>query len=302
MKMLDFSSFPKRLRQINDDAPKRLYVEGDFGMDFDETPTVGIIGARDNTIYGRKVAMQLAQDLANCGVIIVSGMARGLDAHAHRGAMAAIGGRTIAVLPSGIDICYPAENLELYKQIPQNGAIVTEYEPGHRPQRWDFPARNRIISALSDILIVVEAGAKSGTFTTVNHALDQGKDVLCVPGSILSKQSIGTNSLIKQGAGVATSFLDVLFVLSHQKHLQNFFEAGNPLNERLKTDGQATPQNLSLATNQSLVYSCINHEPCTIDYIVYKTALDVAHANKILLELELAGRIKKVAGNRYVLS
>ncbi|MCL2753896.1 MAG: DNA-processing protein DprA [Defluviitaleaceae bacterium] len=300
MKKLNFSQFPTRLKNI-DNAPEQLYIKGEIGEDFDNTPTVGIIGARDNSIYGRKVAQQLAQDLANCGVIIVSGMARGLDAHAHRGALDACG-RTIAVLPSGVDVCYPAENFEIYKKISSHGVLVSEYEAGYRPQRWNFVARNRIISALSDILIVVEAGEKSGTFTTVNHALEQGKDVMAVPGSILSKQSIGANMLIKQGAGVVTSYLDVIFALSRQKHLEKFFKASTAVNTAFSSNATSPPQNLSLASNQSLVYSCINHESCTIDYIVYKTGLDVAQVSKALLELELAGQIKKISGNRYALS
>jgi len=294
------ADFPKRLKNI-DDMPAQLYVNGGFGVGFDETPTVGIIGARDNSLYGRKVAQQIAQELANCGIIIISGMARGLDAHAHRGALSA-NGRTIAVLPSGINVCYPQENYEIFKQIPQNGALVTEYPPDHKPQKWHFPARNRIISALSDILIVVEAGERSGTFITVDHALNQGKEVLVVPGNITSKQSKGANMLIKQGAGIITSYLDAIIILQRQRHLEKFFKALKADNKSITMTSTQVAQNFLLANEHSLVYSCINHEPCTIDFIVYKTGLSVAQINTILLEMELMGRIKKITGNRYILN
>jgi DNA processing protein len=190
------SKFPKRLKVIPD-PPKGVYIRGK--LPDDETPAAAIIGTRNNSLYGRQAAQTITAELARLGIIIVSGMALGLDTHAHKAAIAA-SGQTIAVLPCGIDICYPQSNIGLYKQIPQNGTLLSEFAPGTKIHNGSFHIRNRIIAGLADILIVIEASERSGTFVTVNHALDQGKEVLAVPGSIFSKQSIGTNLLIKQGA------------------------------------------------------------------------------------------------------
>jgi DNA processing protein len=296
----DNTKFPVRLKNIPN-PPIGIFVRGKIPANFGQTPTVGIVGARNNTIYGRQVTIKLARDLAKLGVIVVSGMARGLDAHAHNAAIEA-GGETLAVLPCGIDICYPAENIGLYKQIPQIGALITEFPPGFSPRHWSFPARNRIISALSDILIITEAGKKSGTFTTTDHALNQGKDVFCVPGSILSPLSAGTNNLIKEGAGIITTYLDALCALKDLEHLKEFFAPKNAVKTALSKTTAPDPKNLPLANDEALVYSCINYEADSIEYIVHKTGLNVAAVNKALLTLELGGQIKKLPGNNYVRS
>ncbi|MCL2168781.1 MAG: DNA-processing protein DprA [Defluviitaleaceae bacterium] len=294
----DNPKFPLRLKNIKD-SPLGLFVKGNIPENFEHTPVVAIIGSRDNSIYGRQVTTKIAADLAKLGIIIASGMARGLDAYAHSAALSA-GGPTIAVLPSGIDVCYPPSNSGLYRKIPSHGAVLTEFPMGFRPQKWSFPARNRIISALADVLIVTEARAKSGTFTTVNHALNQGKEVLAVPGNILVPHSVGTNLLIKEGAGVITSYLDALVALKNQKHLHKFFEAAKPEFSRSQGSFDNKTKNLPLATDEALVYSCINYEPQSIEYIVKKTNLDVAAVNKCLFDLELSGMAKKLAGNNYI--
>jgi len=274
------ANYPKRLKDIVD-APLGIFTVGQLPKP--DTPAVAIVGARDSTQYGRQAAEMLAGELAKAGVIIVSGMARGLDAKAHGAALEA-SGETCAVLPCGIDICYPAENHKLHKQIADKGCLVTEYFPGFRPQKWSFPARNRIIAGMADVLVVIEAGVKSGTLTTVDHALAQGKEVFAVPGRITDKKSAGTNELIKQGAHMLTSSSDVLLAL----------KIGHD------DTPDEIPQKISLATEEALVYACINYDPASVDYILYKTGLNIADANRILLNMELAGYIKKLPGQRYI--
>ncbi|MCL2855193.1 MAG: DNA-processing protein DprA [Defluviitaleaceae bacterium] len=291
-------SFPQRLRDIFD-PPKGIYVRGQLpGHD---TPAVAIVGARDNTIYGRRVAHQLAKDLAGVGIVIISGMARGLDAHAHKAAIDA-GGTTVAVLPSGIDICYPTENMQLYKQIPHHGALLTELPLGDRPNIGTFHQRNRLISGLADAIIVVEAEERSGTFITVRHALEQGKEVLAVPGDIFSRKSYGTNQLIKEGATPITTYLDAIITLKSQKHLENFFGHKRHENQEKTPLLESAPESVTkktLATDVSLVYSCINHEPTSMDYIIHTTGLAFGDVSRILLELEISQMVKKLPGSRY---
>ena len=294
----DSPSYPSRLKQINH-APLGLFMLGKLPQDMEKRPTVAIIGSRNNSLYGKQVTSRLAGDLAKCGIIIISGMARGLDAYAHEAAIKA-GGDTIAVLPSGIDICYPAENAGLYKQIPKQGALISEFMPNFRPQKWSYPARNRIISGLSDLLIIVEAGIKSGTFTTVTHALNQGREVMAVPGSVLNTQSIGTNQLLKEGAAAITTYTDALSYLQTLKHLKDFFAAAKPENLSPAADTLSSSKKLPLASCESLVYSCINYEAVSIEYIVQHCKLDISTVNKTLLELELAGRIKRLVGNKFI--
>jgi len=286
------SRFPSRLQHIPN-PPEGIYIRGQLPPE--DVPHVAIVGSRDNTIYGRKVASRLARDLASVGIVIVSGMARGLDSHAHKGALE-VSGQTIAVLPSGINICYPPQNQHLYNQIPNQGALVTELPANSRPHRGTFHSRNRIVSGMSDAIIVVEAEEQSGTSITVRHALNQGKEILAVPGDIFSRKSTGTNQLIKDGATPITSYLDALIVLKSQTHLENFFKLEKPKKQQLSTP----VTKMTLASSASLVYSCINYEPMSIEYIVQATGLGISEINGILLELEINGMAKKMSGNRYV--
>jgi len=279
--------FPMRLSQIPE-SPLGIFVRG--ALPSPNLPAVAIVGTRNNTNYGGKTAEDLAKQLAEVGVVIISGMALGLDARAHEGALKGQGD-TVAVLPSGADVCYPSQNHYIFKQILESGCIVSEFLPGTIPQKWEFLSRNRIVSGFADILIVVEASARSGTSSTVNHALNQGKDVFAVPGRITDKMSAGTNEFIKQGAHICTSYLDILLYLKNKSHLAAFFDA---VNKEITED--IVPQKLSLASDEALVYACMCHDPVTIDYIAYKTGLNLAKLNTILLEMELNGHIKKTAG------
>lgn len=182
--------------------PERLYYLGEM-PDFDK-PRVAIVGSRNNTKYGEKMAAWFAYELAKSGVQIISGMAKGIDGIAQLSAIKA-GGKSFAVLGNGVDVCYPFENRQLYDLLRQNGGIISEYEPGTKAKPEYFPMRNRIISALSEVILVIEARQKSGTLITVDYGLEQGKEIFALPGDIDNPQSIGCNVLIQQGACIALS-------------------------------------------------------------------------------------------------
>jgi len=291
------AKYPARL-SVAPHKPLGIFVIGDLPRD--DVPSVAIVGARDNTHYGGRVAYNLAKELAAMGIVIVSGMARGLDARAHEGALS-VKGKTAAVLAGGADVCYPSENFQLYTCIKEQGCVISERLPGTKAEKWAFPARNRIISAMADVLVVVEAAERSGTSHTANHALDQGKEVFAVPGRVTDVLSVGTNMLIKQGAFVFTSHYDVLFALTQMRHLQEFFaKAQQPLS--LDKPNEVLPQKLSLASDEALVYACISHKAVNADYLAYKTGLKIAKLNTILLSMELSGQVKRLPGGSYIKS
>ena len=198
-------AYPENLMHIYG-KPQTLYVLGNEKLL--DAQSIAIIGCRKASSYGLKSAYKFGYELAKKGICVVSGFARGIDSYAHKGALAAKGA-TIAVLGCGLDVVYPPENVDLYKQIVMNnGAIITEYPLGSRPEKHHFPARNRIISGLSDGVLVVEAKERSGTLITVEYALEQGKNVYAIPGNITSPNSYGTNELIKEGAIPITKIED----------------------------------------------------------------------------------------------
>ena len=203
------AGFPPLLAQIPD-PPSCLWMRGDADIALLAAPAVAIVGARACSGYGRSVARTLASEAAAAGAVVVSGLARGVDGEAHRGALAA-GGRTVAVLGCGVDRDYPAAHAQLAHSIVEGGGlVVSEYEPGIEPAPWRFPARNRIIAGLARATVVVEARERSGALITADFALEDGREVLAVPGEITSALSAGTNSLLRQGATPATSAADVL--------------------------------------------------------------------------------------------
>ncbi len=203
---IDDVNYPAALREIYD-PPITLFAKGN--LTFLGEKSIGIVGSRDATSYGFNTAKELSYSLAQNNIVIVSGLARGIDKAAHIGALNAKG-KTIAVLGCGIDICYPNENMVIYKEILRRGLIISEYIVGTKPEAGNFPARNRIISGLSNGVVIVEAKAKSGAIITADFALEQGRTVYAIPGNINSIQSEGTNDLIKQGAKTVTSINDVL--------------------------------------------------------------------------------------------
>lgn len=203
---IEDKEYPKILKTIYD-YPVSIYVKGNQAML--NNASIGIVGCRESSFYGEKVAQYFAYNLAKKSINIISGLAKGIDSQSHIGAIKARG-ITIGVIGSGLDIVYPKENQYLYdKIIEENGAIISEYPLGTKPEKMNFPARNRIISGMSKGILVVEAKKKSGTLITVDFALEQGRDVYVVPGNIDEMNSVGTNDLIKQGAQMVTSYRDI---------------------------------------------------------------------------------------------
>lgn len=199
--------FPERLK-TSVDSPYWLHIRGDRSL-LKSKKTVGIIGSRNSSPYGNEVTYKISNFMAKKGYVVISGMARGIDSYAHKGALKQGKNTTVAVLGTGVDQVYPKENSQLYMRLVRYGAVVSEYLLGTPPRKYNFPRRNRIISGLSDFIIVMEASKKSGSLITVNFALEQGKDVLAVPGEIFSNTSQGTNLLIRDGAYPITSLEDL---------------------------------------------------------------------------------------------
>jgi DNA processing protein len=265
MTFLRKHELPPLLRAIHD-PPKRLYLRGAGGADLLGRPAVGIVGARACSPYGAQVARVLARDLAAAGVVVVSGLARGVDGEAHRGALQGRG-HTVAVLGCGIDRDYPAAHTSLAHEIAQSSLIVSEYEPGVEPAPFRFPARNRIIAGLCAATVVVEARERSGALITADFALEEGREVFAVPGEITSSLSKGTNGLLRLGATPLTSADDVLESLGIE----------------------STPE-------PSADHPFIELLPASIDELVRATRTDPAQVAATLVELELAGLVAEGEG------
>ncbi len=277
------AEYPDYLREI-DGAPPLLYLRGSL-EDIDRW-AVGVVGTRRLTAYGRQVTQELVQDLVHNGVTIVSGLARGIDSIAHRTAVEA-GGRTLAVLGSGIDCIYPAENRQLAEAIASGqGAVLTEYALGVRPDARNFPPRNRIISGLSLGVIVVEAGERSGALITTKFALEQNRDVFAVPGNINSPASKGPNQLIQQGAKLVTSAADVLEELNIKQVLE-------------KTAVQLA---LPDSSEEAALMAHLSGQPTHIDDLCRLTSLQTGTVSSTLALMELKGTVRHVGGMNYVLT
>lgn len=278
----DSPDYPALLRDIPD-APPVLFVRGEI------TPAdewaVALVGTRKASVYGREVAHRLSGDLAHNGVTVVSGLARGVDSVAHKAALEA-GGRTIAVMGSGVDYIYPAEHRKLAEEIIENGALVSDFPLGTRPEASNFPARNRIISGLSLGTVVVEAGLKSGALITADFALDHGREVFAVPGSILTSASAGCNRLLRDGAHVVTEVGDVLETL----HLDQVAE---------KQMARAIlPDNAT----EAAILARLSAEPRHLDELARNTELPVETISSTLVMMELKGMARQVAPLQYVVA
>jgi len=273
--------YPGQLRNIYD-APHALYVKG--RLPGKEEKLLAIVGARECTPYGREMARQFAGAMAKEGVGIVSGLARGIDAHAHEGALAA-GGMTYGILGCGIDICYPRENLKLYMELQKQGAVLSEYAPGIAPIAGNFPMRNRIISGLCDAILVIEAKEKSGSLITVDYGLEQGKDIYALPGRATDRLSGGCNNLIKMGAKLVTKPKDILEdIVPNYKQIIQDFKKNNKL----------------LELEEKIVYASLCLEPRHIEEIAVLTGMTIDVLVEQLLALELKGYIKQTMRNYYI--
>ncbi|MCU0607371.1 MAG: DNA-processing protein DprA [Candidatus Edwardsbacteria bacterium] len=275
----DDPGYPPLLRRLPD-APPLLFVRGTLPPP--TAGTVAVVGSRTASQYGKRMAETLARGLAARGIAVVSGMARGIDTAAHRGALEA-GGRTVAVLGCGVDRCYPPENAALRDRIIHGGAVVSEYPFGAEPLAGHFPSRNRIITGMSLGTVAVEAREDSGVFSSVRWASDQGREVFAVPGPVTAATSVGTNRLIKQGAKLVQSVEDIL------EELAVTAPPPAPQPPRPQPDGAELP-----------VFQALQDAPLHIDLIAQGSKLDTAAALRILLALELKGMARQLPGKLFV--
>lgn len=272
------TGYPSRLAEIKN-PPKQLYYIGNLEML--EKPCAAVIGSRTTTTYGRNTGKAIARCLAEHGVTVVSGMATGIDSCAHNGALAA-GGNTAAVLGCGADVCYPPENDGLKKELETRGLVLTEYSPGSPAERYNFPTRNRIISGLCDITVVVQARNRSGSLITAELAAEQGREVLAVPGNIDSQYNLGNNKLIKEGATPLISIDDVL----------------EPLGLRKVTRDAAKEK---LSDTEFEIFSILEERgEMGIDELCYHIGKEPSYINPIISVMEMKGFIFSALGKIFL--
>ena len=299
---LDTPEYPEFLADIVD-APPALAVLGDVQLL--SARAIGVVGARNASANGMRLAEQLGADLAAQNLVVVSGLARGIDAAAHKGAMTT--GRTIAAIAGGIDVPYPPENAKLQAQIAENGAVVAEAPFGTAPIARHFPKRNRIIAGLSLGLVVIEAAVRSGSLITARLANEAGRELFSVPGSPLDPRCRGSNDLIRQGANLTESVADVLANLPDHPARQGlardpmFLHGKSGFAEPDRRFAEPEPDQSILAKARGLVPGLIGTEPVAVDEIARRCQLSTAAVMAVLLELELAGRVETLPGNRVAL-
>lgn len=295
--VLDDGSYPTLLREIAD-PPITLYVRGNWQECF-ETPCIGVVGSRRCSTYGRNAAEMLGRDLAEHGVCIVSGFARGIDSQAHKGAIEGKG-KTIAVLGTGIDGVYPKENAKLVDEIlDSGGAIVSQFPLGTPPLRENFPYRNRIISGLSYGVLLIEATERSGSLITARLAMEQDREVLAVPGNITSKTSIGTNYLIKSGAKLVQQWQDVVAEFPAEIAAQILPPKVDGKEEKkTKTPENNFPQGLSI--NEKKIYEHLQaDEHKHLDSLMEESGLSFGELNSAIVSLDLKDLLLVLPGNNY---
>ncbi len=274
----DAGDFPWRLKALSD-CPKGLFYRGHLPSEDKDKKVIAIIGARECTDYGKEAARYFARELSNAGIEIISGLARGVDGYAHRGAIEA-DGATYGILGCGPDICYPQENIELFMEMQRKGGVLSEFPIGTPPRAGLFPIRNRIISGLSDGILVIEAKDRSGSLITVDAGLTQGRDIFALPGRMTDKNSAGCNQLIKLGAKPVTTPEDIL----EEYHI---------------TVPKIVKNKLLLDNSEKLVYANLCLSPKSLDMIASETGLSSAKLMNILTCLEIKGIIKQSAKNQY---
>ena len=268
------SRFPPRLKAIFD-PPPALYLRGSGDVELLARRAVAVVGARSCSPYGAQVARTLGRELTAAGLLVLSGLARGIDGEAHRGALDA-GGPTVGVLGCGIDRDYPAVNAELSRRMEDGGLVVSEYEPGVEPAPWRFPARNRIIAGLCEAVVVVEARERSGALITADFALEEGREVFAVPGEITSALSVGSNALLRLGASPLTAPGDVL--------------------DALGIDRAPPGDDPDVSDAARRVLALVRDTPRAADDLVARASLDAGSISVALTELELAGLVAAADG------
>lgn len=283
---IEEKEFPEKLKQVYD-HPFGIYCKGKI-ID-NSKKSIAIVGARNCTDYGIYMAKTIGKAVSDAGGQVISGFARGIDTFSHIGAMKGTTD-TFAVFGCGPDICYPSENIEMYEDIIKKGGIISEYAPGIKPIKGNFPMRNRIISGIADAVIVVEARKKSGSLITVDQALEQGKDVYAVPGRITDPLSYGCLNLVKSGAGLVTSIEELIEELGLSGHCKTICE-----------DDKIKKNNISLESHKKMVYSDLDYlETKNIENIIEDVGLKAQEVSAILLELEVMGLVRKVSNNYYI--
>ena len=275
------SYYPEKLRNISD-PPYVLYVKGK--LPDEDKPAAAIVGARRCTPYGEEMALIYGEKLAEAGVQIISGMAKGIDGAGQRGALNR-DGCTYGILGSGVDICYPREHIGLYMDIQKKGGILSEQPPGEAPLPAHFPQRNRIISGLADVVLVIEAKERSGSLITADLALEQGKDVYALPGPVTSPASSGCHRLIRQGAGILLSPEDLLLELNIgcAKCMQNSVK-----NKKV------------LESTENMLYSCLGLFPKGVNQLTEETGLSSKEVIETLITLQIRGLVREISKNYYV--
>lgn len=276
--------YPKRLMNIYD-PPYALYVRG--SLPYDSIPTVAIIGARVCSTYGSTIARRISKELAGYGIQIISGMAKGIDGAAHSGALD-VGGATYGLLGCGVDICYPACNIDIFARAEKSGGLISEYPIGSPAMAYRFPQRNRLISGLADVIIVVEAKEKSGSLITVDAALEQGKDIYAVPGRLDDELSRGCNALINNGAGIYTSVKDILehFGIEYKDCISD--------NEFLLKNKNLLEKDLQV------LYSCFDLLPKSLEEICSITGLSISKALQMITSLQMMDLVAEPFKNHYI--
>lgn len=278
--------YPKNLLEIYD-PPAILFVRGEFQAKDDLA--IAVVGSRASSNYGDSVTTAITRDLVRSGVCVVSGLARGIDTVCHATALNE-GGRTIGVLGCGLDINYPSENKALIERMAREGVVMSEFRPGSEPLRTNFFRRNRIVSGLSKAVVVVEASRRSGSMITVNHALDQGRDVFAVPGNVLHERSRGPHSLIKQGAGLVESAQDILSVV---------FPPSLEKASLQPTRVTPTVPNVDVSETAQKVLDCLDADPFAVDTLCQMSGLQARNVLTALMELELLGLVKQSPGKLF---
>ena len=283
MKCLSYYEYPARLREIFA-PPLLLYVRGDLEAVLKQK-SLAVVGTRKASAYGREMCRKLLAPLCERQVSIISGLALGIDTVAHATALQN-GGLTLGVLASGLDIIYPAQNLELSRKIIGSGALISEFEPAAKPDRWNFPARNRIISALADAVFIVEGPLSSGAMLTAKNAIEQNREICALPGNINNANAEGPNHLLKNGAALISKAEDLMFVLGID------YEENQQL--EIKT---------LLSEDEQTLCDLINTEqrPLSFDEMLIKTAFPIGRLSTVLTNLELKGLIAKEGGNTFIL-
>lgn len=297
--LFNSDKYPVKLNSIYE-PPGILYLRGHLSDTVNSTSrNIAIVGSRKADAYGRELARIFARELSLKGVNIISGLALGVDGQAHRGALNA-NGYTLGVLGSGINVTYPKNNIELYEEMAVNGGIISEHYLDIPPMPQNFPRRNRIISALSDGVLVVCASKKSGSLITADYALEQGKQVYAIPGRLLDENSEGTNNLIKQGAICVTEPEDILMDLYGTVAIDNKEGKEDNSEDVLKTLKLRLENNL--APLEKMVYSCLSLNPIYIDTIVNMLGISVTDTINILYSMENKGVIKQTSKGYYILA